>query len=174
MKWIKHFSNAHDNLKFEEIIDKFGWEGYAYYWVLLELVAEQGTNFRLPSGKCWKIKGRKLFKVSNKKFDNYLNLLAKNKLISKKALNNGTLSIPKMQEYADEYTRKVRSNSRHTPDKLPLEEEENRIEEEQKKKRHLFFNNLPIRKKDGKLWVIPKEGGPWKEFVGGIKDLEER
>jgi len=172
MKWIKHFSNAHDNLKFEEIIDKFGWEGYAYYWVLLELVAEQGTNFRLPSGKCWKIKGRKLFKVSNKKFDNYLNLLAKNKLISKKALNNGTLSIPKMQEYADEYTRKVRSNSRHAPDKLPLEEEENRIE--QKKKKKFFYDNLPLIQKKDKSWWVIHGIGDWRKFVGNTKDIEER
>lgn len=173
MKWIKHFSNAHNNLKFEEIIDKFGWEGYAYYWVLLELVAEQGSNFRLPPGKCWKIRGKKLFKLSNEKFDDYLNLLAQKRLISKKALSNGTLYIPKMQEYADEYTRKLLTNSGVTPDKLPLEEnriEENRIE----KKRSLFFKNLPIRKKDNKLWVIPKDGGAWKEFCGDLKDLEER
>jgi len=110
--------------------------------------------------------------LSSEQLDEYLDSLAEKKLISRKALSNGTLYIPKMQEYADEYTRKLLTNSRHTPDKLPLEE--NRIEENRKEKKRLFFNNLPIRKKDGKLWVIQKDGGPWKEYVGNIKDLEER
>jgi len=122
MKWIKHFSNAHNNLKFQPIIEKYGWVGYAWYWILLELVAEQGTDFRITGSKGWIYHSARLFELSDESLKEYLDLLAKNKLISRKALSNNTLYIPKMKEYADEYTKKVRSKSGVTPDKLPLEQ----------------------------------------------------
>jgi len=127
MKWIKHFANAHNNLKFQPIIEKYGWVGYAWYWILLELVAEQGADFRITGSKGWIYHSARLFELSDESLKEYLDLLAKNKLISRKALSNNTLYIPKMKEYADEYTKKVRSKSGVTPEQLPLEQ--NRTEQ---------------------------------------------
>jgi len=41
-----------------------------------------------------------------------------------------------------------------------------------KKKLKPYYDGLPMRKSQGKLWVIPDDGGPWLEFVGPEKDIE--
>ena len=39
MKWFKHYSNADSSTKLNRIIDEMGVEGYARYWLLLELLS---------------------------------------------------------------------------------------------------------------------------------------
>ena len=41
MKYFKHYSNASDSQTLNKIIDEFGLEGYARYWLLLELLAQE-------------------------------------------------------------------------------------------------------------------------------------
>lgn len=41
MKWFKHYSNADSSLKLQKILDEMGVEGYAHYWLLLELLCEK-------------------------------------------------------------------------------------------------------------------------------------
>ena len=111
MKWFRHESNSHKNLKFQALIDKFGWEGYGFFWILCELVAEQGKNYRISPTKNWKKYFFSNLNISEEKCDELLGEMADSNLISKKSLNKGILSIPKMKDYADNYTSRLRTNA---------------------------------------------------------------
>ena len=188
MKWFQHQSNSHHNLKFQPLIEEFGWESYALYWVLCELVASQGTKiYTLSAQKNWK---KYLISLFKKHFQNdselecILQKMAEVNLISKKWLNKGTLAIPKMRDYAGNWQRRPQSNYRDTTEQLQIKKkiEENRIEEKRREEKRKegnspppknkpYFRGMEMRKKDGKLWVIPKEGGKWLEFDGDSKDI---
>jgi hypothetical protein len=101
MKWFKHMSDSHTNLKLRQVLFDFGPEGYGVYWICLELVAQQGNGFKIEGGKAW-------FKVlcsitgfEAKKIETMLRSFQACNLLE---MNDGILSIPKMNEYADEYT----------------------------------------------------------------------
>ena len=51
MKWFKHYTNASRSEKLNALRDKYGLEGYARYWLLVELLAEKfdgsNTTFRI-------------------------------------------------------------------------------------------------------------------------------
>lgn len=125
MRWLKHFSDAYSNMKMQQVLANFGTDGYGFFWICSELVAQQGENFRIKREKNWKnvlshVTGKKI-----KKCDEYLDFFAEINLIDKKGLEMGDLYLPKMQEYADEYTRKIGTLSGQTPDNVG----QNRIEQ---------------------------------------------
>ena len=41
MKFVKHYANASDSVKLNQLIDDLGLEAYARYWMLLELLASE-------------------------------------------------------------------------------------------------------------------------------------
>lgn len=127
MKWFKHETDASGNLKLESVIDKFGLEGYGYYWICVELVGKEGTNYKIEAYKDWKAKFKRVSGISFDRQDKILNFFAEKILIDKDALTNGDLYIPKMEERSDDYTNKVRRKSVQDTDNVSLEE--NRIEE---------------------------------------------
>lgn len=51
MKWFKHYTGASRSEKLNALRDKYGLEGYARYWLLVELLAEKfdgtDTTFRI-------------------------------------------------------------------------------------------------------------------------------
>lgn len=51
MKWFKHYHNSSTSNELNEIIDDLGLEGYARYWLLLELLTEkfdgESTTFKI-------------------------------------------------------------------------------------------------------------------------------
>lgn len=118
MKWFQHQSNTHRNLKFQPIIEKFGWEGYGIFWVLCELVAEQGHNYVITAKKKWKQSLIWTLHTTPELLDRLLEALANENLISKKWLNKGALSIPKMKDYSSNWTKRLQSNYRATTEKL--------------------------------------------------------
>jgi hypothetical protein len=127
MKWFKHETNAHTNLKLQSVINKFGIEAYGYYWACVELVGLQGENFRIRAKKDWKIYLKKNLEIELVRQDAFLEEFANKGLIDKRAINKGDLFIPKLAERSDEYTNKLRRKSGQTPDNVLLEE--NRVEE---------------------------------------------
>lgn len=132
MKWFKHFSDAYSNIKHQQLIAEFGLEIYAFYWICLELVAQQGANFEIDSSKKWKTVLKFQSHLSENKVKKYLEKLAEVGLIDENALKNNNLSIPKMSEYSDQYTERVRRKYVQSTDKVPLEvevEEEEEVEE---------------------------------------------
>lgn len=131
MKWFKHETDAHMNLKLQSVIDRYGLAGYGYYWSCVELVAKEGENYRIKSEKDWKIYFKKFLNLEIEMQDTFLLFFAEKDLIEKKALNKGDLYIPKLEDRQDDYTNKVRRKSVQDTDNIPLEEnrkEEKRID----------------------------------------------
>lgn len=132
MKWFKHYSDSHTNLKLRDVLAEHGMEGYGFWWVCVELIAQQGTNFRIKSDKNWKKTLSFDTRIEIKKIDALLNYFSETNLIDKKALENGDLFIPKLKDYGDEYTDKVRRLSRQGTDTIVLDKtrtEEIRLEQ---------------------------------------------
>jgi len=122
MKWFKHESDSHSNIKLQAVIDKLGISAYGYYWACVELVANQGENFRLKRDKRWEMHLKKMLNITPEEQKKYLIVLAKQNLIDKESLKRGELYIPKLKERCDEYTTKLRRKSGQSPDNVPLEE----------------------------------------------------
>lgn len=127
MKWFKHFSDAYVNIKHQQLIAEFGLEIYAFYWICLEFIAQQGVNFELANSKSWKSVLKFQSHLSKNKVEIYLKKFAEVGLIDQIALEKGVLSVPKMKEYADEYTNKLQSKSRQSRDNVVLEEDKKKI-----------------------------------------------
>lgn len=149
MKWFKHETDAHMNLKLQAIIEKFGLEALGYYWICIELVGGQSENFQIKPDKMWKSYLSRVTGLDTEKQDQYLEFFADLNLIDKKALKSAILSIPKLGERSDDYTKRVRRMSEHTTDNVPLEEnridknrtEQNREDNTPSQKAKEFFEN---------------------------------
>lgn len=121
MKWFRHNVDSHINLKHRDLMVEFGLEGYAIYWICLEFIAHQGHNYRLNGSKSWK---KALLAVSNiecQKLEKILYKMGELNLICHKSLEKGDLYIPKMKEYSDEYTKRIRRISEQGADKVSLQ-----------------------------------------------------
>ena len=116
IKWFKHLSDSHTNLKHRAIMHKLGLEAYAIYWICLELVAQQGKQFKINQGKDWRAALLVITNISDEeRLDEILRAFADQGLICKKALSSGALYIPKMKETADEWSaRVIRENENKT------------------------------------------------------------
>ncbi len=131
MKWFKHQSDAYSDFKLQEIIDEFGAEGYGLYWILLELVAQQGRSYRINSKQNWEKAAKRISKIPEKELNDILTKMADIWLIDKNSLNKGILYIPKMKKYSDDYTSKVRRVFGHTTDNVTVDKiriDKNRID----------------------------------------------
>lgn len=179
MKWFKHISDAHRSLKMKALLRSYGWEGYGIWWVMCEMVSREGKsedNWCLPSVKEWRQELLSVTGVDYRWLNRFLSKCAFLHLIDEKQLKQGNLCIPQMKEYCDDYTERrnrVRTVSEHNTDSVPLEEKRRDKKRKEEKRINLFYKNLPIRKKDGKLWVIHGQGD-WREYCGKLEDLEER
>ena len=108
MKWFRHQSDSHNNLKLEILLGEYGAKGYGVFWLCVELVAQQGKNFRITHEKEWKAHVALMTDIPNKDLTPILELMANCRLIDKKGLEKGDLFIPKMKDYEDEHTKRVR------------------------------------------------------------------
>lgn len=131
MKWFKHETNAHTNLKLQAVVDAFGLEAYGYYWACVELVGLQSSDFCLKKDKNWQNSLKKFLGIEMDRQKLFLSFFANQNLIDKQALRRGDLFIPKLAERQDEYRDKVERKSRQGRDIVRLEE--NRTEEEKKR-----------------------------------------
>ena len=114
MKWFQHKTDSHTNLKHREIFSDFGLEGYAFYWICLELIGQQGEKYRLNGSKSWQKALKDITKLPQEKLDRMLNKFGELNLICCKSLKKGDLHIPKMREYSDDYTKYLRRHSEET------------------------------------------------------------
>lgn len=118
MKWFQHLSDSHTNPKVRQILRKYGLEGLGLWWLCCELVAKDGIDYRLKSKTEWKITLLDISRIEQKKADEMLNFFSDINSIDKKALNRGDLHIPKMADYSDDYTKKVRRVSGHSTESV--------------------------------------------------------
>ncbi len=84
MRWLKHYTDSHINLKLQVIIREFGLEGYGFYWICLEIVGAQGQKYIVKKDKEWKFFLTNFSNFDQKKTDLILDRLADLKLIDKK------------------------------------------------------------------------------------------
>lgn len=165
MKWFRHETAAHTNLKLQNVIEVFGMEGYGYFWACLEIIGLQGENFRLKSEKNWKIYLKKQTNIPIEKQETLLSFFSENNLIDKKALIKGDLSFPKMGEYSDNYTKKVRRVSVQGTDNVALHNitiQDNTIHNT--KEKHGEFEKVLLTSEEHQK-LVDKIGGPNTELL---------
>lgn len=136
MKWFKHHSDTHTNLKTGAVIAEKGIVGYGFWWLCVELIASQGDQYSLGAEKNWKAWLIRNSGLSKEEVNDILEYFAKERLIDETDLKEARLSIPNLAEYCDDYEsrreRKSTNTVRTKSDKVALEEnrkEENRKEE---------------------------------------------
>ena len=111
-------SGSHKDLNVEPLIEKYGIEPYGLYWLLCELVADYGTDYRLKKEKNWMVIARNRSRLPQERFNSYCEELSVLDLIDKKAYQIEDLYIPKMEKYSDDYTKKVRRVSEQDTDNV--------------------------------------------------------
>ncbi len=115
MRWFKHYTDASDDEFIAGLEEKFGLEGYARWWKLLETVGAQFKKDGPPAAEYpWIIWQSKLRGKRNK-LETFLVHLENKQRINRKLTGNVMeIKIPKLLEIRDEYSKK----SGQTPDKL--------------------------------------------------------
>lgn len=121
MKWFQHLADSHNNPKTRLVIRKQGWLGHSLMWICREFVAKYGEKYRLKREKGWKIMLMEYFSLEEVKLDELLSYHAEVNIISAKALKEGDLYIPKLSEYSDVYTKRVRTQTILGAANVPLD-----------------------------------------------------
>jgi hypothetical protein len=122
MKWFKHYSDASDDDFIESLEEKFGLEGYARWWKILEIIAKgMDKNPSDPTASHPMQKWCSLLRAKPKVLLSFLEHSGnKSRMKWKQNGNIIEISVPNLLKIRDEYTRK----SGHTPDKLPAKKKE--------------------------------------------------
>lgn len=160
MRWFKHQSNSSTEGQFIAALeDKFGLEGYARYFKLLEIVALKMEDDDDFSATYPMEKWRTFLKAKQNKLDSFLVYLENQRQINLKRTGNLlTIEIPKMLELRDEYTRKKTESLRtksHKIKEIDTEQEEVKAKaststpDPQKLQQQIFENSQPIKQTGG-------------------------
>jgi len=158
MKWFQHSSDSYTDFKHQSLIDNFGMEGYGFFWLCCEIVAQQGKNYRLKDVKMWKSALKRISLLPEEKITSLLFELGELKLISGKSLQSGVLYIPKMGDYSDDYTKRVRRVSEHSSESVRQDKkrvDKIRIEENKKEKPPTTKNELTPKEQAEKFFTDP-------------------
>jgi len=113
MRWFKHDTDMHTDLKIQSLMDKFHGDGYTIWCLCLELLGKEGKNGTLTEKTMWKICVQKLvFWLKDSELEAILSYMSFLGLICPKSLRNGTLHVKKFDERADNWTKRLlHSNS---------------------------------------------------------------
>lgn len=159
--------DAQENLDMRKMVDEWGWEWYGRYWAICGkvgmLVTEKQQTFALQTNNGCPFPVRLLANdlgTNVERLKEFCAYLSDNRLIDKKAWSEkGLIYMPKLKERADEYTKKLLTKSRHSPE----QEVEEEVEQKEKKKEPKSVSAAPPV-------VIPSElNNPefieaWNEF----------
>ena len=121
MKWFQHKSDAYTDLKLQAIIDEFGMEGYGLYWVCCELIAQQGDDYHLNNIEIWLSALKRITRIKEEKVKEIIVKFASLTLICEDSLEKGILYIPKMANYSDDYSKRVRRVSEQSSDNVHVD-----------------------------------------------------
>ena len=119
MRWFKHMTASGNDEKLSRLKDKFGLEGYGFWWAVLEIVAEKVGEDAQTSAEFSLKKWGSLVGVSPKKFRTLAEFCANIELFSIK-FDQDLLCIdmPNILKYRDEYTERLHKKSGQNRDKL--------------------------------------------------------
>ena len=143
MKWFKHYTNASRSEKLNALRDKYGLEGYARYWLFVELLAEKfdgkDTTFRIHK------------RTLSQQLGYYRHTM------SEQWLNNGqTLGLykfhcdgdvfvivfDKLLEIKDNHTRNLQVKNKPLAPRKDKDKEEDK---DKKKEKEKVGNELPVK-----------------------------
>lgn len=174
MRWLKHLSNAHDDHKINKLREKFGAEGYGFYWLVLERIAGQMSSSNPltilgDSAKGWgKFLGTRTDYA--RKILGYFG--ESGLMIVRISGDDIEINCPNLLKYKDETTQRVgnRSGTNRAV-------EEKRIEQNREEKRGA--RQQPENLKAFNAWIEKRESElvPYFEtnysHVGGRKHLKK-
>ncbi len=186
MRWFQHQSDSYTNLKMQGLIAEHGMEGYGAFWVICELVAQQGKDYAIGGDKGWKRALLVMTKLEGQKLENILSLLAEMNLIDKKALNRGILSVPKMGDYSDDYTKRLRRDTEPTPNKVRVDK--SRVDKSREEGKSAEPTTVKFTPKDiesvetlveliqrrNPAWVMKASKDSWAEDINKIHRIDGR
>jgi hypothetical protein len=142
MKWFKMDCDVQQNLDMRKMIDEWGWEWFGRYVALIgmvgRLVNDSNRTFALQTNDGSPFPVRLLandLSTTVERLSDFCQYLADNRLIDGQSWNKKKLIyIPKLADRADEYTKRVGTKSRHSPEQevdIEVEVEQKKIREEQ-------------------------------------------
>lgn len=145
MRWLKHLTDAHADEKMAMLRAEAGFEGYGFYWFILERIAKQidgddgKTSLTYPI-KFWS----SLAGVSTRVLKRLAETCAKLDLFSVKFSGNlMTIDCPNILKYRDEWTKKKVRNSGATPERLRSKDTDTDTEGDKKKPSVSFVEDAP-------------------------------
>jgi len=129
VKWFKHFSGASHDEFLEEIIDSFGLEGYARWWLILEAIASQMDGSKKCSVSYSWVKWQTILKGKRNKLETFLEHLEnKSKIKLKQNGNKLEIECPNLLKMRDNYTKNLQVDNKETLDKTSKQEVEVEVE----------------------------------------------
>ena len=156
MKWFKHETDSMDSEKMKMIIYEFGFEGYGWFWRIMEIIAKQMDE----TGRChydqpvseWcgnlKVKQRKL-----RKFLELTTLQSITKVVYSE--NKLRIEIPNLLKKRDNYTKHLQVADNKNVKKFPLEVD---VEVDVEVDKTHITNEVEIAFKED--WIIyPRKAG---------------
>jgi hypothetical protein len=170
LKWFKHFADAHDDERLVEILEQFGLEGVGFWWMLCEIVAYQmdetdkcEASYPVPA---WSRK----FYLSVRKTNIYFTKFSEINLIiceydDSNCIGKLKIKIPKLLEFRDNYSKKVRTKEVQCTDSVRPKKE--------KKKKEVEGEEIKTFKpllKGAVLFPICKA---WKDYVEMRKAIKK-
>lgn len=121
MRWMKHLTRSHLDEKMSVLLNDCGLEGFGFFWLLCEVIAESIEKDSLNCSLTHPLpQWSRLLYSHHNKVSKYLCKLHSVGLC--RLSNDGvniTVAIPNLLKYRDEYTSRIGTNSRQTPDSVP-------------------------------------------------------
>jgi hypothetical protein len=155
VKWFKHYSDASTSQKLNVLMDKYGLEGYARYWLLIELLAEKfdgkDPTFQLHLNT---IKQR-LRTYHTKIIERFLKDIGESLLMSVECDDKlYTIYCPKLLEIKDNHTRNLQVKTKSLAPRKEKKRKEKNISKKSNFDIDLIYAEYP--KKVGKAAGIKK------------------
>jgi hypothetical protein len=163
MKWIKHYTNASDGEFLSWLVDEYGLEGYARWWIILEKVGARMDKSDCCSASYSLEKWSSFLKQKQNKMVLFLKQIEnKSKIFLELNGNILTIKIPKMLEYKDNYSKDLEATSKSTTKQdidTDIDKEKKEIKRKKVRLPHgnfdLFWSAYPVKRSKGqaeKAW----------------------
>jgi len=134
MKWFKHMSDSSEGRSLQFIMEKTGLEGYAIYFILMEMCASKiepiygrdlvETDFKFTFSS--RIVRSRL-RINSTKTDYILSIYQQlGLLLFKKSEKEYTFEVPKLLEYMDRDSKKTRQNRGKTAARPRLDKDKDK------------------------------------------------
>jgi len=119
MRWFKHFTNSRIDPFIRDLVNEFGKPGYAIWWMLLEIIAEQMNEKTGPTCTMTERSWCQDLAITKRTLNLHLTFMQSlGKIEYSLSGNQLTVTCPKLLEIKDEHLTKTLRNSGVTPDSL--------------------------------------------------------